>query len=103
MGLVPARRNAACRGRAAERRCRAASGTPGHASGFDLPHRRRQRSTGTIGQSNELGTYLAMFMVFAVAVGFVESILARLRLSRVPQLLVGAAALALFGIILQIH
>jgi hypothetical protein len=29
--------------------------------------------------------------------------MARLRLSRVPQLLVGAAALALFGIILQVH
>lgn len=39
----------------------------------------------------------------AVAVGVVESVMARLRLSRVPQLLVGAAALALFGIILQIH
>jgi formate hydrogenlyase subunit 4 len=39
----------------------------------------------------------------AVAVGVVESVMARLRLSRVPQLLVGAAALALFGIILQLH
>jgi formate hydrogenlyase subunit 4 len=39
----------------------------------------------------------------AVVVGIVESIMARLRLSRVPQLLVGAAALALFGIILQLH
>jgi len=41
--------------------------------------------------------------IVAVAVGVVESIMARLRLSRVPQLLVGAAALALFGIILQVH
>jgi formate hydrogenlyase subunit 4 len=41
--------------------------------------------------------------VVAVAVGAVESVIARLRLSRVPQLLVGAAALALFGIILQLH
>jgi formate hydrogenlyase subunit 4 len=41
--------------------------------------------------------------VVAVAVGVVESVMARLRLSRVPQLLVGAAALALFGIILQLH
>jgi formate hydrogenlyase subunit 4 len=39
----------------------------------------------------------------AVAVGVVESVMARLRLSRVPQLLVGAAALALFGIILQLQ
>jgi hypothetical protein len=29
--------------------------------------------------------------------------MARLRLTRVPQLLVGAAALALFGIILQLQ
>jgi formate hydrogenlyase subunit 4 len=41
--------------------------------------------------------------IVAVAVGVVESIMARLRLSRVPQLLVGAAALALFGIILQVY
>ena len=41
--------------------------------------------------------------VVAVAVGVVESVMARLRLTRVPQLLVGAAALALFGIILQLH
>ena len=41
--------------------------------------------------------------VVAMAVGVVESVMARLRLSRVPQLLVGAAALALFGIILQLH
>lgn len=41
--------------------------------------------------------------VVAVAVGVVESVMARLRLNRVPQLLVGAAALALFGIILQLR
>jgi formate hydrogenlyase subunit 4 len=40
--------------------------------------------------------------VVAVLVGVVESAMARLRLSRVPQLLVGAGALALFGIILQL-
>ena len=41
--------------------------------------------------------------VVAIAVGIVESVMARLRLTRVPQLLVGAAALALFGIILQVQ
>jgi formate hydrogenlyase subunit 4 len=41
--------------------------------------------------------------VVAVLVGVVESVMARLRLTRVPQLLVGAAALAVFGIILQLH
>ena len=46
---------------------------------------------------------LAGLGVVAVAVGVVESVMARLRLNRVPQLLVGAAALALFGIILQLH
>jgi formate hydrogenlyase subunit 4 len=40
--------------------------------------------------------------VVAVAVGVVESAMARLRLVRVPQLLVGAAALALFATILQL-
>lgn len=39
--------------------------------------------------------------VVAVAVGVVESVMARLRLIRVPQLLVGAAALALVATILQ--
>jgi formate hydrogenlyase subunit 4 len=41
--------------------------------------------------------------VVAVAVGVVESVMARLRLVRVPQLLVGAAALALFATILQLR
>lgn len=39
----------------------------------------------------------------AVLVGVVESVTARLRLTRVPQLLVGAGALALFGIILELR
>jgi len=39
----------------------------------------------------------------AVAVGIVESFMARVRLSRVPQLLVGAAALSLFAIILSLR
>jgi formate hydrogenlyase subunit 4 len=43
---------------------------------------------------------VAGLIVVAVLVGVVESVTARLRLSRVPQLLVGAAVLATFGIIL---
>lgn len=39
----------------------------------------------------------------AVGVGIVESVMARLRLTRVPQLIVGAGALALFGIILLLR
>jgi formate hydrogenlyase subunit 4 len=41
--------------------------------------------------------------VVAVAVGVVESVMARLRLIRVPQLLVGSAALALVATILQLR
>ena len=41
--------------------------------------------------------------VVAVVVGVVESVMARLRLIRVPQLLVGAAALALVATILQLR
>ncbi len=39
----------------------------------------------------------------AIGVGIVESTMARLRLTRVPQLLVGAGAMALFGIILLLR
>jgi formate hydrogenlyase subunit 4 len=39
----------------------------------------------------------------AAAVGVVESVMARLRLTRVPQLLVGAGALVLFAIILLLR
>jgi formate hydrogenlyase subunit 4 len=48
-----------------------------------------------------LALLLAGLAVVAVAVGVVESVMARLRLVRVPQLLVGAAVLALFATILQ--
>jgi formate hydrogenlyase subunit 4 len=36
-------------------------------------------------------------------VGVVESVTARLRLARVPQLLVGSAVLATFGVILLLR
>jgi formate hydrogenlyase subunit 4 len=45
----------------------------------------------------------AGLVVVAVAVGVVESVMARLRLTRIPQLLVAAAALATFGIILLLR
>jgi formate hydrogenlyase subunit 4 len=45
----------------------------------------------------------AGLVVVAAAVGVVESVMARLRLTRVPQLLVAAAALAAFGIILLLR
>ena len=46
---------------------------------------------------------LAGVTVVAVLVGVVESAMARLRLSRVPQLLVGSGALALFAAILLLR
>jgi formate hydrogenlyase subunit 4 len=39
-------------------------------------------------------------VVVAVAVGIVESVMARLRLNRVPQFLTAASALAALGVIL---
>ena len=39
----------------------------------------------------------------ATLVGVVESVMARLRLTRVPQLLVGAGSLALFAVILLLR
>jgi formate hydrogenlyase subunit 4 len=42
-------------------------------------------------------------VVVAMVVGIVESVMARLRLTRIPQLLVAAASLATFGIILLLR
>jgi formate hydrogenlyase subunit 4 len=46
---------------------------------------------------------LGGLVFLAMAVGVVESVMARLRLNRVPQLLVGAAALAAVAVILQLR
>ena len=43
---------------------------------------------------------LLAMMLLAVVVGLIESSMARLRLQRVPQLLVGAAALSILAAIL---
>jgi formate hydrogenlyase subunit 4 len=58
---------------------------------------------GTLPLWAALALFVAGLAVVAVAVGVVESVMARLRLSRVPQLIVGAGALALFGIILLLR
>ena len=47
--------------------------------------------------------FLAGMAGFAVIVGVVESIMARLRLVRVPQLLVGASVLSAFGLVLLLR
>ncbi len=51
----------------------------------------------------DLAAALAGMFVVAVAVGVVESSMARLRLLRVPQLLVGAGALAALALVLSLR
>jgi formate hydrogenlyase subunit 4 len=47
--------------------------------------------------------FLAGQLVFAVAIGLVESTMARLRLTRVPQLLIGASVLSGFALVLLLR
>ena len=56
-----------------------------------------------LGAAAAIAVLAAGLAAVAIAVGVVESIMARLRLRRVPQLLVGASALALFGILLLLR
>jgi formate hydrogenlyase subunit 4 len=51
----------------------------------------------------DVGAGLGAMFAVAVAVGVVESSMARLRLLRVPQLLVGAGALAALALILTLR
>lgn len=50
-----------------------------------------------------LAAFLAGQLAFAAAVGLVESTMARLRLSRVPQLLIGASVLSAFAFVLLLR
>ncbi len=50
-----------------------------------------------------LGVFLGGMALFAVALGVVESTIARLRLIRVPQLLIAASVLALFALVLLLR
>jgi formate hydrogenlyase subunit 4 len=47
--------------------------------------------------------FLAGLLAFAVGVGLVESVMARLRMLRVPQLLVGASVLSVFALVLLLR
>ncbi len=47
--------------------------------------------------------FLAGLLGFAVLVGLVESVMARLRLTRVPQMLVGASVLSVFALVLLLR
>jgi formate hydrogenlyase subunit 4 len=51
----------------------------------------------------DLAISLGSVLTLAVVVGVVESSMARLRLVRVPQLLVGAAVLAVLALVLESH
>jgi formate hydrogenlyase subunit 4 len=44
--------------------------------------------------------FVAGMLLLAIAIGVVESVMARLRLVRIPQLLVTACLLAAFGLVL---
>jgi formate hydrogenlyase subunit 4 len=58
---------------------------------------------GTVGSAAGIGLLVIGLALVALAIGVIESAMARLRLTRVPQLLVGAGALALFAIILLLR
>jgi formate hydrogenlyase subunit 4 len=49
------------------------------------------------------GACLLGMLVIAIIIGIIESSMARLRLLRVPQLLVGASALAVVALILSLR
>ncbi len=49
------------------------------------------------------GIFIAAMLALAVAIGVVESVMARLRLVRIPQLLVGATILSAFAMLLVLR
>jgi formate hydrogenlyase subunit 4 len=51
----------------------------------------------------DAGAFVGGMLALAVVTGVVESSMARLRLTRVPQLLVGAAALSLLALMLVLR
>jgi formate hydrogenlyase subunit 4 len=51
----------------------------------------------------DISAAVSGMMVLAILIGVIESVMARLRLLRVPQLLVGAGAISLIGLILVLR
>jgi formate hydrogenlyase subunit 4 len=47
--------------------------------------------------------FLVVMLVLAVSIGIVESVMARLRMVRIPQLLVGATILSAFAMLLELR
>ncbi|HSN92013.1 MAG TPA: NADH-quinone oxidoreductase subunit H [Anaeromyxobacteraceae bacterium] len=58
---------------------------------------------GVTGALAQEALFLAGVLAFAVGVGVVESVMARLRMVRVPQLLVGASVLSAFALVLLLR
>ena len=56
-----------------------------------------------VGSGMALGILFGAFVAMGVGVGIVESVIARLRLPKVPLYLAGSSALALFGLILELQ
>ncbi len=54
-------------------------------------------------QPADVGLFIVAMVILAIAVGLVESAMARLRLIRIPQLLVGTSLLSLFALILLLR
>ena len=55
-----------------------------------------------IALSDSWAAFLAGMLLVTVAIGLVESVMARLRLMRVPRLLGGAGALAALSLVLTV-
>lgn len=51
----------------------------------------------------DVGVFLAGMLMLAACIGLIESSMARLRLVRIPQMLVGAGAVALFALVLVVR
>ncbi|MBN1490559.1 MAG: NADH-quinone oxidoreductase subunit H [Phycisphaerae bacterium] len=51
----------------------------------------------------DVGAFLAGMFLFATVIGIIESTMARLRLLRVPQMLVGAGAIAIVALVLVLR
>ena len=66
-------------------------------------HRQRVRSGARTSPWSGLGVLLASFVLVLVAIGVVESLMARLRLPKVPLYIAGGSALAVFGLILVLR
>jgi len=61
------------------------------------------RAAGWVGAATGIAILLGGFAVVGIGIGIVESVMARLRLPKVPLYIAGGGALALFGLILVLR